>query len=122
MTSQVLQGTPYVLVARRNSVSVVLPAYNEDENITKAIEDTVGIASRHCSGSDVIVVGDGSTDRTAEPSAPWTRYGTCIHAEQPRPRRVAGGRWSGYPARPAPRPISTRGHPSNPVATSEEAF
>jgi glycosyltransferase involved in cell wall biosynthesis len=51
---------------RRHSVSFVLPAYNEEENITKAIEDTVAIASRHCSAFDVIVVDDGSSDRTAD--------------------------------------------------------
>jgi len=51
MTSQVLEGAASVLLdrAKRHSVSFVLPAYNEEENITKAIEDTVTVASRHCS-------------------------------------------------------------------------
>jgi len=48
------------------SVSFVLPAYNEEENIDKAIEDTVAIAARYCSAFEVIVVDDGSSDRTAE--------------------------------------------------------
>jgi glycosyltransferase involved in cell wall biosynthesis len=49
----------------RHAVSFVLPAYNEAANITEAIESSVAIASRHCSEFEVIVVDDGSTDRTA---------------------------------------------------------
>ena len=68
MTSQVLEDVPSTLIERerRHSVSFVLPAYNEEANITKAIDDTVAVASRYCSGFDVIVVDDGSTDRTVE--------------------------------------------------------
>jgi glycosyltransferase involved in cell wall biosynthesis len=68
MTSQGVEDVPSVLGdrARRHSVSFVLPAYNEEENITKAIEDTVTVAHRHCSEFNVIVVDDGSTDGTAE--------------------------------------------------------
>ena len=51
---------------RRHSVSFVLPAFNEEGNITKAIERTVTVASRYCSAFEVIVVDDGSSDRTAE--------------------------------------------------------
>lgn len=50
---------------RTHSVSFVLPAYNEEENVTKAIEDTVAVASVHCSQFEIIVVDDGSADRTA---------------------------------------------------------
>ena len=68
MTSQALEDVPSAHFdrGRRRSVSFVLPAHNEEENIAKAIEDTVAVASRHCSQFDVIVVDDGSTDRTAE--------------------------------------------------------
>jgi Glycosyl transferase family 2 len=50
---------------RQPAVSFVLPAYNEEENITKAIDDTVDIPVRHRSAF-VIVVDDGSSDRAAE--------------------------------------------------------
>jgi hypothetical protein len=50
----------------RHTISFVLPAYNEEENITKAVADAVAIADRHCSTYEVIVVDDGSSDRTAE--------------------------------------------------------
>lgn len=87
MTSQVLE--PSVLRARHHSVSFVLPAYNEEENITKAIEDTVAVASRHCSQFDVIVVDDGSTDRTAE------RVDACS-TRHPRVRLVRHATNLGY--------------------------
>jgi Glycosyl transferase family 2 len=50
---------------RQPAVSFVLPAYSEEENITKAIDDTVDIPVRHRSAF-VIVVDDGSSDRAAE--------------------------------------------------------
>jgi glycosyltransferase involved in cell wall biosynthesis len=47
------------------TVSFVLPAFNEEENISRAIEGTANVAARHCSAFEIIVVDDGSTDRTA---------------------------------------------------------
>jgi hypothetical protein len=51
---------------RVHPVSFVLPAYNEADNIVEAIESTVTVAERYCSDYEVVVVDDGSTDRTAE--------------------------------------------------------
>jgi glycosyltransferase involved in cell wall biosynthesis len=48
-----------------HAVSFVLPAFNEAQNIDRAIDDTAAIASKHCSAFEIIVVDDGSTDRTA---------------------------------------------------------
>ena len=47
-------------------VSFVLPAYNEEANISRAIESTVAAATRYCAAYEVLVVDDGSSDRTAE--------------------------------------------------------
>jgi glycosyltransferase involved in cell wall biosynthesis len=47
-------------------VSFVLPAYNEEGNILRAIDNTVAVARRYCGAYEVIVVDDGSRDRTAE--------------------------------------------------------
>jgi len=63
MTSQSPEG-PYPNQLNR-AISFVLPAYNEEENITKAIDDTVDIPVRQRSAF-VIVVDDGSSDRAAE--------------------------------------------------------
>jgi len=50
----------------RRAISFVLPAYNEEGNIERAIESVVDVARRYCSAFEVIVVDDGSADRTAE--------------------------------------------------------
>ena len=65
MTDQPPVG-PRLIRKDSHAVSFVLPAYNEEENIEKAIADTVSIAARHCSAFEVIVVDDGSSDRTAD--------------------------------------------------------
>jgi glycosyltransferase involved in cell wall biosynthesis len=49
-----------------SSLAISFPAYNEADNIGAAIEDAVRVASRLTDDFEVIVVDDGSTDRTAE--------------------------------------------------------
>ncbi|MDD4601673.1 MAG: glycosyltransferase family 2 protein, partial [Negativicutes bacterium] len=47
-------------------VSVIMPALNEEGNITRAVENALDAFRRlECAG-DVIIVNDGSTDRTAQ--------------------------------------------------------
>ena len=64
-------AAPPELPARRAGVtsyelSIVLPAYNEEQNIEKAIRRATDVADRLCSRHEIIVVDDGSADRTAE--------------------------------------------------------
>ncbi|MBI4318106.1 MAG: glycosyltransferase family 2 protein [Chloroflexi bacterium] len=47
-------------------VSVVLPAYNEEENIPKTVAAVVHVMDKLADDYEVIVVDDGSRDRTAE--------------------------------------------------------
>lgn len=47
------------------SLSIVLPAYNEEANIERAIEQCVATASRLARQYEVVVVDDGSTDGTS---------------------------------------------------------
>ena len=74
-TAQVLPrpaaGAPPIPAARRSTLSVVIPAYNEEEAIASIIERTLAARQSICdaaglAGVDVIVVSDGSSDRTAE--------------------------------------------------------
>ena len=46
-------------------LSIVLPAFNEEGNIVKAIEVATRVADRLCVDHEVIVVDDGSSDATA---------------------------------------------------------
>jgi len=45
-------------------LSVIIPAYNEDDRIVRTIENTVSYLNRQNYESEIIVVSDGSTDNT----------------------------------------------------------
>ena len=47
-------------------LSISFPAWNEEANIGKAIEDAVRVASQLTDDFEVVVVDDGSTDHTAD--------------------------------------------------------
>lgn len=47
-------------------LSIVLPAFNEEGNIASALERAQEVAERLCDEHEVIVVDDGSTDRTVD--------------------------------------------------------
>ena len=50
----------------RPRVSFVLPSYNEEANIDRALAHTLQAARKMCSEFEIVVVDDGSTDRTAD--------------------------------------------------------
>ncbi|MDR7417477.1 MAG: glycosyltransferase family 2 protein [Armatimonadota bacterium] len=47
------------------SISAVLPAYNEEGNLARTVGELVPVLARTCEAYEVVVVNDGSTDRTA---------------------------------------------------------
>ena len=51
---------------RTPKLSIILLAYNEEADIEEAIKDCVGFLEKLGEGHEVIVVDDGSADRTAE--------------------------------------------------------
>ena len=73
----------------RVRVSIVLPAYDEELNIAQAIEEATRTAERLLADHEVIVVDDGSTDRTG-------RIVREIAALDPRVRLVAHPANRGY--------------------------
>ena len=48
------------------SVSLVIPMFNEEENIEHAIDCAVAALERHAGDYEIVVVNDASTDRSAE--------------------------------------------------------
>jgi glycosyltransferase involved in cell wall biosynthesis len=46
-------------------LSIVLPAYNEEANVETAVSRSLEVGARHSADFEVIVVDDGSRDRTA---------------------------------------------------------
>ncbi len=47
-------------------LTVVLPAYNEEDNIEKSVRDALAVLPKYCNQYCVLVVNDGSRDRTGE--------------------------------------------------------
>jgi len=48
----------------KESVSVIIPAYNEEANVKRLVKDTIKIISQYTKKYEIIVVDDGSTDNT----------------------------------------------------------
>jgi glycosyltransferase involved in cell wall biosynthesis len=46
-------------------LSIVLPAHNEEDNIRSAVDKARSVATRLCDDYEIVVVNDGSKDRTA---------------------------------------------------------
>jgi glycosyltransferase involved in cell wall biosynthesis len=49
-----------------SSMSLVLPAYNEEESIGEAVRRALSALAKYCDAFEVIVVNDGSVDRTGQ--------------------------------------------------------
>lgn len=71
------------------TLSVVLPAYNEEDNIEEAVASVTEVAGRLFADHEIIVVDDGSRDRTAE-------LVRAMSARDPRVRLVQHGVNRGY--------------------------
>lgn len=48
----------------KDSVSIIIPAYNEAENIRKAVAIASRIVRRQCRAYEILIIDDGSTDQT----------------------------------------------------------
>lgn len=63
-------------------VSVVLPAYNEEQNIVPMVEHALSVLEELCDDFEVIVVNDGSSDDTEQLA------GRLVEAHHPRVRLI----------------------------------
>lgn len=55
------------------SLSIIIPAYNEEGNLANTVGDTVKYARKICEKFEIVVVNDGSTDKTAEVAESLTK-------------------------------------------------
>jgi dolichyl-phosphate beta-glucosyltransferase len=67
-------------VAGQREVSIILPAYNEERRLASTLETLVKFCERECEQWEVIVVDDGSRDRTAEIAAGFQQV-HCVRNE-----------------------------------------
>jgi glycosyltransferase involved in cell wall biosynthesis len=75
-------------IARR--ISVFLPAYNEEGNLERSVADIVWAAERVTSEYEILIINDGSTDRTGELAERLERENPRIRAvHQPRNMGIA---------------------------------
>jgi biofilm PGA synthesis N-glycosyltransferase PgaC len=80
------------------SISIILAARNEERNLDRRLRELVGILkSSHCAG-EILVVSDGSTDRTAAIARRHTAGGLVRVLERPRSEGKAAALTAGYEA------------------------
>jgi len=81
------------------SISVILPAFNEAENIGPAIQRTIEVCGRLGLDFEVIVVDDGSSDPTADLASRCTLTQPAVRLiRHPRNRGYGAALWSGIAA------------------------
>ncbi len=73
------QASPECEPARRISLSLVMPALNEEENVERALRRSLDALGRLADDFEIIVIDDGSSDRTGE-------IAEALAAEEPRIR------------------------------------
>ena len=61
------------------SISVVLPVYNEEENVGKLIEEANKVLSDITNDYEVIIVNDGSSDNTGQIIDRYVKEGKAVH-------------------------------------------
>ena len=62
---------------KKITLSVVMPAYNEEQNIKENLLETSRILSTFLHRYEIIAVNDGSTDSTAQLICEAAREATC---------------------------------------------
>ncbi len=74
-----------------SSLSVVLPAYNEEENVAEAVEHVSDVAQTLDREYEIILVNDGSSDRTGEIGRELEERIPCFRLVEHYPNRGYGG-------------------------------
>ena len=73
------------------SLSIVLPAHNEEENVASAVAEVSGVAQQLGMDYEIIMVNDGSTDRTGEIGRDLAQRVPNFRLVEHHPNRGYGG-------------------------------
>jgi glycosyltransferase involved in cell wall biosynthesis len=73
------------------SLSIVLPAHNEEQNVANAVEEVSQVAQQLGMEYEIILVNDGSTDRTGEVGRELTNRIPNLRLVEHHPNRGYGG-------------------------------
>jgi len=73
------------------SLSIVLPAYNEEANVRTTVAEVAGIAQKLGLDHEIILVNDGSRDRTGEIGRELAAYIPEFRLVEHYPNRGYGG-------------------------------
>lgn len=63
----------------QQSLSVVMPAYNEEESLGYVLTDTLNHLPKIVKDYEIIIVDDGSSDRTREIADSFSKKNKCVH-------------------------------------------
>jgi glycosyltransferase involved in cell wall biosynthesis len=75
---------------QRPSISIVIPAYNESARISKALGEVLRVVRERAWNAEVLVVNDGSTDRTAAIVAEFAQVNPEVRLLNNRENRGKG--------------------------------
>src|ERR1044071_1891660 len=73
------------------SLSIVLPAYNEEANVENSINEVSTVAQALAVDHEIILVNDGSTDRTGEVARAMAARIPTLRVVEHYPNRGYGG-------------------------------
>ena len=98
-------------VKKFERISFVIPAYNEEKSIAQTIESILALNWPQ-KPFDIIVVNDGSTDRTAEKVKPFLKQGVRLLNQKNQGKATALNQRNGFSCRQARIPwhILNRNH------------
>lgn len=76
-------------------LSVIIPAFNEEHNITEVVHESVKLLRQECGANsyEVLVVDDGSTDRTGHLCDEFSRHDPAIRVFHHAERQGLGSAW-----------------------------
>jgi len=81
------------------TLTVIMPALNEEANISLALQNTLGALDSLQNDSEIIVVNDGSTDRTAEIIREFKEKDARVRSiDHDQPQGIGAAFWEGVDA------------------------